>query len=310
MAAEQNTKKFKCDICDYSTTNQSILNRHTNFVHLKMKIFECTQCFNKFGSNARLQKHIVSVHNKRKEFQCDHCDEAFCWKGDLNNHKNVTHRKIKNYRCDLCDYSSYTSATLVHHSKDAHCMKKRMKKSMKKNIKCYACDKAFSLKTSLVIHVNRVHKQQNYSCDSCEWCSFTSYYKHELENHVIRKHAHQNDDSSDDLVKTDQLIKEAQKDQMFVSIEKYLPETYSDHKYVDQVNIEEILKTTEIEIKEEYVADPCAIDIDDKGAIFDHKNFEEILVETTEIDILKEECVADPLAINLDNKETNVKQES
>jgi hypothetical protein len=126
------------------------------------------------------------------------------------------------------------------------------------NVKCYACDKAFSLKTSLVIHVNRIHKQlKNYSC---EWCSFTTYYKRELESHVIRKHAHQNDDSSDDLVKTNILIKEEKE-------EDQMPETYSDHK-----------------------------------------NFEEILVDTTKIDI-KEECVADPLAINIDNKEAKVKQE-
>jgi hypothetical protein len=40
----------------------------------------------------------------------------------------------------------------------------------------------------------------------------------------------------------------------------------------------------------------------------DHKNFEQILVETTEIDI-KEEFVADPLAIDINDKEVKVKQE-
>jgi hypothetical protein len=62
-----------------------------------------------------------------------------------------------------------------------------------------------------------------------------------------------------------------------------MPETYSDHK-----KFEEILKTKEIEIKKEFVVDPCAIDID-------HKNFDEIEI--------KEECVADPLAIDIDDKE-------
>jgi hypothetical protein len=44
MAAEQNTKNFKCEICDYSTPKQTILNQHTNIVHLKMKNFDCSQC--------------------------------------------------------------------------------------------------------------------------------------------------------------------------------------------------------------------------------------------------------------------------
>jgi hypothetical protein len=75
------------------------------------------------------------------------------------------------------------------------------------------------------------------------------------------KHAPQNDDgSADDLVKTNILMKEAQKDQMFVS------ETYSDHKHFEEIldtmeiliKEEEILETVEIEIKEEFVADPLA----------------------------------------------------
>jgi hypothetical protein len=79
-------------------------------------------------------------------------------------------------------------------------------------------------------------------------CSYTSYDKSELKNHLFLNH----DDGSDDLVKTNISIKE----------EDQMPETYSDHK-----NFEEILvETTEIDIKEEFVADPLAIDINDKKA--------------------------------------------
>jgi hypothetical protein len=97
-------------------------------------------------------------------------------------------------------------------------------------------------------------------------CSFTPCTKCELERHLILKHATQNDDgSADDLVKTNILIKEAPKDQMFESLEKNLPETYSDHKYFKKIEIkeeeieikeEDIVETMEIEIKEEFVADP------------------------------------------------------
>jgi hypothetical protein len=67
-------------------------------------------------------------------------------------------------------------------------------------------------------------------------------------------------------VKTNILIKEAEKDQMFVSVEKYLPETYSDHKHFEEIldtmeieiKEEEILETMEIEMKEEFDADLVA----------------------------------------------------
>jgi hypothetical protein len=53
---------------------------------------------------------------------------------------------------------------------------------------------------------------------------------------------------------------------MIVSVEKYLPETYSDHKYFEEIlenmkieiKEEEIPETSEIEIKEEFVVDPLA----------------------------------------------------
>jgi hypothetical protein len=35
IAAEQNTKNFKCEICDYSTPKQSILNRGTPILFIK-----------------------------------------------------------------------------------------------------------------------------------------------------------------------------------------------------------------------------------------------------------------------------------
>jgi hypothetical protein len=122
------------------------------------------------------------------------------------------HRKLTKHTCDLCDYSAYTRSKLEKHSKAVHLGIK--------DFKCDICDQAFSHKSNLVGHVNRIHKQlKNYRC---ELCSFTTCTKHELKKHLILKHAHQNDDgSADDLVKTNILIKEAQKDQMFVSVEKY-----------------------------------------------------------------------------------------
>jgi hypothetical protein len=71
--------------------------------------------------------------------------------------------------------------------------------------------------SNLTDHVNRIHKNlKNYSCDLC---NYTSYNKYGWKSHSILKHAHQNV-GNDDLVKTHSLIKEAQKDQMFVSVEK------------------------------------------------------------------------------------------
>jgi uncharacterized C2H2 Zn-finger protein len=103
----------------------------------------------------------------------------------------------------VCDYSTYDRQTLEIHSNCVHLGKK--------DYKCDHCDKSFSVKRSLVVHVNRIHtKMKSYSC---ELCSYTSYAKSDLKVHSIRRHAGNNPSLSD-------LIKEAQKDQMIVSVEK------------------------------------------------------------------------------------------
>jgi hypothetical protein len=76
MAAKPNAKYFKCDTCDYSTTNRGHINQHTRLVHLKVKNYKCTQCSYKCGQNAHLKNHINTVHLKRRDFKCDHCDKA------------------------------------------------------------------------------------------------------------------------------------------------------------------------------------------------------------------------------------------
>jgi uncharacterized C2H2 Zn-finger protein len=336
MAAEQNTKNFKCEICDYSTPKQTKLlnlNQHIRTVYFKRQDFKCDYCDEAFGRKQHLKKHINSTHKKikkywcdmcdyasyhrgnlekhsnavhlgKKDYKCDICDKACSQKGNLLMHVNSVHKNITSYNCDVCDYSSYTRQHLETHRchKCDTCDKAFSEKSaltkhvnyVHKNINrnncdlceyssytradlerhskavhqcghlCDICDRAFSEKGYLVRHVNRIHKQlKNYSC---ELCNYTSYTYQELTKHSIRKHAHQNDDCSADLVKTNILIKEAQKDQMFESLEKNLPETYSDHKHFEEsldtikieIKEEEILDTMEIEIKEEFVADPLA----------------------------------------------------
>jgi hypothetical protein len=44
MTAEQNTNNFNCEICDYSTPKQSILNQHIKTVHLKRQDLKCDYC--------------------------------------------------------------------------------------------------------------------------------------------------------------------------------------------------------------------------------------------------------------------------
>jgi KRAB domain-containing zinc finger protein len=257
-------KDFKCDICDKAFGLKGILTKHINATHKKIKKYWCDLCDYSSYTKCQLDSHsnnkhpcAINIDDKDanfdhknfdekhsnairlgiKDFKCELCEKAFTQKGNLKGHVNSVHKKLARYRCDLCDYSSYLRANLETHSNSVHL---KIKKGPK-NFKCDICDKAFSSKGLLDHHVNRIYKLPRKKF-SCELCSSTSCAKCELKNKLILKYAHQSD------------VKVKEEDQM--------PETYSDHK-----NFEEILvETTDIDIKEEFVADPLALDIDDKEA--------------------------------------------
>jgi KRAB domain-containing zinc finger protein len=172
-----------------------------------MKRYSCDLCDYSTYKRDHLEVHSNGVHLDKKRFRCDHCDKAFLQKGSLTIHINSIHNKIKKYWCDLCDFSSYGRQMLeVHYN--VHLNKKD-------SYQCDVCDKAFSKKGSLNNH-NRIHKKlKRYSC---ELCSYTSCTKSELKVHSIRKH-NPNEALKPDL---DDLMKEAQKDKMIVSIEKII----------------------------------------------------------------------------------------
>jgi hypothetical protein len=126
---------------------------------------------------------------------------------------------------------------------------------------CGHCDKAFTSNEILVVHVNRVHKKlRRYSCPLCK---YTSYAKEEMKNHSNAVHLGKKDFWCDHCDRAfgflnvlnrhigkyhrpknvhkhdlNVLTKEAQKDQMFVSVERceepYLPETYRSAELNDQ----------------------------------------------------------------------------
>ena len=59
-------KPFKCNICDYSCSTKSDLNRHVASVHEGKKPFKCDICDYSSSRKGDLIKHVASTHEGKK----------------------------------------------------------------------------------------------------------------------------------------------------------------------------------------------------------------------------------------------------
>ena len=83
-------KRFKCDLCPYSSIFQRHLESHM-LIHTDQKPFQCDQCDQSFRQKQHLKRHQNLYHNpayvppvpKEKTHECPECGRKFRHKGNL-----------------------------------------------------------------------------------------------------------------------------------------------------------------------------------------------------------------------------------
>ena len=73
-------KLFKCNICKFSTTRKTYLNKN---VHENDK---CENCQTSFVQKIVLNTQKLTVHENKRPFNCDICQKCYGLKNSLNTH--------------------------------------------------------------------------------------------------------------------------------------------------------------------------------------------------------------------------------
>ena len=148
--------KFKCELCEYRTHNQYLLNSHKINAHVEQRKFSCdhTGCGYKTNSATVLRTHAL-IHERKPEgqflFPCNFpgCDFQRRCEGEMERHRKLHQRSKREYRCEHCPKKCYPDEySLRFHQCLVH---------SKTSSKCSMCEFVSSGKASLKSHIRLCH---------------------------------------------------------------------------------------------------------------------------------------------------------
>jgi len=199
-----------CPLCDFTTSLQKYLIKHTKSVHIpKPSIHACSACDMKFSDRRMLKEHQMS-HRKvappwleEQSFRCQECDKSCTTPDILKLHTELVH----NSGADDDGSKSFSSEWRVKYYQDADgpesmvhcpiCLKQVQMLGLKKHYlrhdiknkihKCDKCEQAFFKAGALSRHL-LIHRSPSEKDISCDLCDYRTFHKDSLKIHVRRSH--------------------------------------------------------------------------------------------------------------------------
>ena len=106
-------KPYKCNKCDFSSTNRTSLNRHFARKHLNWN-YECKVCSKRHESQELLDEHMKVRHIGDEPYKCKLCTGVeFSNKVTLQKHTEQMH--VKKMRCRYCQKPFINQGILRQH---------------------------------------------------------------------------------------------------------------------------------------------------------------------------------------------------
>ncbi|KAL3274122.1 hypothetical protein HHI36_015536 [Cryptolaemus montrouzieri] len=181
--------KRKCQFCDYSASNATVLKNHMN-KHTGEKQHQCSFCDFHTLWEGYLKMHIRRKHgdqtmdtgNPAKEYPCQYCDYKALTPSSLKLHTNK-HTREQEHQCPYCPYKTVWTTYIKLHIKNKHL---KEKSPASKEFACNFCDYKAKNTTLLKQHENKHTREK---VNQCPHCPFTTLWITYMKLHIKRKHA-------------------------------------------------------------------------------------------------------------------------
>ena len=182
---EDNQKKYKCNMCEYSTLQPSHIRRHVNTVHMHgMDTFTCQHCGKIFRQKSSYVTHI-QVHEERRQAY-----EKKCLENGLL--EQIIVDGVCCFKCKQCEYSSPRFSIANRHTKRHNKKATKVDREFKT---CEVCGILVENSSVLKVHILRTHgilektvKQKTIpnDCSKCRKCKML-LKPDDIHNHVCQK---------------------------------------------------------------------------------------------------------------------------
>jgi len=157
MIVHTDDKPYKCPMCDEAFRHWATLNTHFR-VHTRERPFTCSLCNKSFTQSSHLQTHKRLVHSNRRPYHCSYCSKTFKSNAYLKVHIR-THTGAKPYSCRHCSCCFKGLYQLNRHLLLSH--------NEGSWLTCNICQKKFSLRSTLVLHLICHEGAKPYVCSEC-----------------------------------------------------------------------------------------------------------------------------------------------
>ena len=91
---EAKTKKFRCDVCEFTGYSRASISIHYAASHPPCY---CSVCGKVYANPNALSRHMY-VHDPDKPYQCEDCQQTFSFESELTSH-HMKHRTRPSFKC-------------------------------------------------------------------------------------------------------------------------------------------------------------------------------------------------------------------
>ena len=157
-------KRFKCDRCEKSYSNENALSYHQKQHNIGDQKHSCDKCGTRFQSESILLRHKATLHEPTPNIECESCGKKFSIEHALKRHIREQHFQLG---VNLDYVEDMENFNLIH---------------------CEYCDKKFKRKDHLKRHMSSSHPEGKQTTFKCSQCDLSFGRKDTVMRHVKTKH--------------------------------------------------------------------------------------------------------------------------